>query len=294
MIERNIVDRVPKHAGRVKLTPVTGQPNYFTMERADEPTVEGTPLDKVTFDSIIQSRLTGRYYNVIPVLTLKNSTGGTTTPLPTSGWTLNGVANASTGMYAVKASSAINSTYSVEKAVDGKDDTNWGSLDGTQHTFTIVFPIAIKIKKIGLNMGRTGDTTNYSMSVQGSNNGESWTTLNTFTTFPDNMTEFSLSENVGDYSQYRLLFNKPDGARVYIDTLTIPEWEANSYSIDFISSEMPIDWSIGQRITVQIPTYAAFVVDGNTFNGVKVNTVLLSGRKYELTFNGTSFDAKGV
>jgi hypothetical protein len=286
MIERNIVDRVPTHAGRIKLTPVAGRPNYFDMERADEPTVEGTPLDKATFNSIIQSRLTGRYYNVIPMLTLKNSTGGTTTPLPTSGWTLNGVANASSGIYAVYASSAINSTYSVEKAVDGKDDTNWGSLDGTQHTFTIVFPIAIKIKKIGLNMGRTGNTTNYSMSVQGSNNGESWTTLNTFTTFPDNMTEFSLSENVGDYSQYRLLFNKPDGARVYIDTLTIPEWEANSYSIDFVSSEMPIDWSIGQRVTIQVPTYAAFVVDGNTFNGIKVNTVLLSGRKYELTYNG--------
>ena len=99
---------------------------------------------------------------------------------------------------------------------------------------------------------------------------------------------------VGDYSQYRLVFNKPDGARVYIDTITIPEWEAHSYSIDFISSEMPIDWSIGQRVTIQVPTYAAFIVDSNTFNGVKVNTILLSGRKYELTYNGTSFDAKGV
>ena len=108
------------------------------------------------------------------------------------------------------------------------------------------------------------------------------------------MTEFTLSTTVGDYSQYRLVFNKPDGARVYIDTLTVPEWEARSYSIDFISSEMPIDWSIGQRVTIQVPNYAAFIVDSNTFNGIKVNTILLSGRKYELTYNGTSFDAKGV
>ena len=294
MIEKNIVDRVPTKPGQIKLTPVSGQADVFIMERADEPTVEGTPLDKATFNSIIQSRLTGRYYNTLPMLTLIETMAGNTNILPTSGWTLNGITNASTVTYSVYASSAINSTYSVEKAVDGKDDTNWGSLDGTVHTFTMVFPIAIKIKKIGLNMGRTGNTTNYSMVVQGSNDGASWTNLNTFTAFPDNMTEFTLSTTVGDYSQYRLVFNKPDGARVYIDTLTVPEWEARSYSIDFISSEMPIDWSIGQRVTIQVPNYAAFIVDSNTFNGIKVNTILLSGRKYELTYNGTSFDAKGV
>ena len=294
MIEKNIVDRVPKYAGRVKLTPVSGQENIFDMERADAPTVVGTPIDKATFNSIIQSRLTGRFYNTLPALTLKETVTGNTNILPTSGWTLNGVANASTGVYSVYASSAINSTYSVEKAVDGKDDTNWGSLDGTQHTFTMVFPIAIKIKKIGLNMGRTGNTTNYSMVVQGSNDGASWTNLNTFTAFPDNMTEFTLSTTVGDYSHYRLVFNKPDGARVYIDTITIPEWEARRYSIDFISSEMPLDWSVGQRVTIQAPNYAAFVVESNTFNGVKVNTILLSGRKYELRYNGSTFDAKEV
>ena len=294
MIEVDFKDRVPKYAGRVKLTPVSGQEHTFDMVRADAPTVAGTPIDKATFNSIIQSRLTGRYYNTLPMLTLIETMGGNTNILPTSGWTLNGITNATTVTYSVYASSAINSTYSVEKAVDGKDDTNWGSLDGTQHTFTMVFPIAIKIKKIGLNMGRTGNTTNYSMVVQGSNDGASWTNLNTFTAFPDNMTEFTLSTTVGDYSHYRLVFNKPDGARVYIDTLTVHEWEAHSYSIDFISSEMPIDWSIGQRVTIQVPAYAAFIVDSNTFNGIKVNTILLSGRKYELTYNGTSFDAKGV
>lgn len=294
MIEKNIVDRVPTHAGRIKLSPVEGSPDHFVMERADDPIVEGTPLDKATLDSIIQSRLTGRFYDLSPVLIIKNTTAGTTTPLPTSNWTVTNLTSATSGIYKIVASSAINSTYSVEKAVDGKDDTNWGSLDGTQHTFTIIFPIAIKIKKIGLNMGRTGDITNYSMTVQGSNNGTSWTNLNTFTAFPDNMTEFTLSTTVGDYSQYRLVFNKPDGGRVYIDTLTIPEWEVRSYSIDFTSNEMPVVWDIGQRVSVQVPTYAAVSVDSNTFNGVKVNTILLSGRKYDLRYNGSTFDAKEV
>lgn len=293
MIEKNIVDRVPTHVGRIRLTPVTGQPNIFDMVRADEPTVEGTPLDKATFESIIQSRLTGRFYNVTPMLTLKNSTGGTTTPLPTSGWTLNGVANASTGMYAVYASSAINSTYSVEKAVDGKDDTSWGSIEGTEHTYTIIFPIAVNIKQIGLLLGRSGDTTGINWVIQGSNNGTTWTNLYTSSTYNIDFTTYTLT-TTGDFSQYRITFNVPHAPRIYITSLTIPEWEANSYSIDFISNGMPVDWSIGQRVTIQIPTYAAFVVDGNTFNGVKVNTILLSGRKYELTYNGSTFDAKGV
>lgn len=41
-------DRVPLHPGRVKLAPVAGEENTFDMTRADEPTQEGTPLNKAT------------------------------------------------------------------------------------------------------------------------------------------------------------------------------------------------------------------------------------------------------
>ena len=41
-------DRIPKYAGRVKLTPVANQPNIYDMERADEPLETGTPLNKAT------------------------------------------------------------------------------------------------------------------------------------------------------------------------------------------------------------------------------------------------------
>ena len=50
MIE--VLDRVPKYPGRVKLAPVVGQENTYDMIRADEPIVEGTPINKVLFDSI--------------------------------------------------------------------------------------------------------------------------------------------------------------------------------------------------------------------------------------------------
>lgn len=41
-------DRVPLYPGRVKMIPVAGQANTFDMVRADEPTAEGTPLNKST------------------------------------------------------------------------------------------------------------------------------------------------------------------------------------------------------------------------------------------------------
>ena len=39
-------DRVPLYPGRVTLTPVSGQANTYDMVRADQPTEQGTPLNK--------------------------------------------------------------------------------------------------------------------------------------------------------------------------------------------------------------------------------------------------------
>lgn len=293
MVEKNIVDRVPTKAGRVELIDENGQSKFYTMKRADEPTVEGTPIDKATLDSIIQSRLTGRFYNITPFPTVKDTTNGTTTPLPSSNWTVTNLTSATSSIYKVVASSAINSEYSVEKAVDGNDDTSWGSEYGTTHTYTLIFPIAINIKKISMLLGRSGSTTGVNWTIQGSNDGISWTTLFSSSSFPTSLTTYTLT-TTGDYSQYKIAFNVPQAPRVYITTLAIPEWAANSYTLSFLANNMPQTWDIGQRVTVQVPIYAALAVDSNTFNGVKVNTILLSGRKYELRYNGASFDAKEV
>lgn len=41
-------DRIPLYPGRVTLTPVAGQANTYDMTRADQPTQEGTPINKAT------------------------------------------------------------------------------------------------------------------------------------------------------------------------------------------------------------------------------------------------------
>ena len=50
----NVVDRVPTYPNRVKITHSNGSSEYVTWERADEPTVPGTPINKALFDSIVE------------------------------------------------------------------------------------------------------------------------------------------------------------------------------------------------------------------------------------------------
>lgn len=46
------VDRVPTYANRVKITPESGDAYYATMERADSPIENGTPLNAETFNKM--------------------------------------------------------------------------------------------------------------------------------------------------------------------------------------------------------------------------------------------------
>lgn len=47
-----VVDRVPTYPNRIKISREDGSSEYVTWERADEPVVEGTPINKALFDSI--------------------------------------------------------------------------------------------------------------------------------------------------------------------------------------------------------------------------------------------------
>ena len=49
-LKTDVKDRVPLYPGRVKMTPVSGQANTYDMVRADQPTQEGTPINKALFD----------------------------------------------------------------------------------------------------------------------------------------------------------------------------------------------------------------------------------------------------
>ena len=76
-------NRVPTKPGRIKLTDDSGNVKYYYMERADEPTVEGTPLNKATlFDSENESR----YACELPNNALKMLTKEWQVSVPAAGW----------------------------------------------------------------------------------------------------------------------------------------------------------------------------------------------------------------
>lgn len=59
-------DRVPIYPGRVTLTPVSGQANTFDLVRADQPTQEGTPLNKASLLKDATAALFGKTNAAVP------------------------------------------------------------------------------------------------------------------------------------------------------------------------------------------------------------------------------------
>ena len=265
---------------------------YYVMERADEPIEQGTPIDKALFNSIIHSRLTGRYYPVTASSVVSDTKVSTVSPLPKSSWTLDGNTRAKSGAYEISASSVSTSDYSVEKALDGKTDTSWSSADGTEHTYTIKLPVALEVRKIKFMLGQTGSSY-FTTKFQGSTNGEDWNDLLTISEVPGEMTEYTLT-NTADYIYYRFHFTRGSSSRCYIMALEFSEYANNTHINIFTSEEMPAVWDEGQIVLIQTPVFQLTSVIANIFNGVSCNTVLQSNKRYELRYNGTSFDAREV
>lgn len=292
MKEIDFKDRVPTYPGRVKLSPIAGAENTYKMERADVPIEIGTPIDKALYNSIVQSRLTGRYYPLTAASVVHSSAVSTVSPIPKSSWALNGLTEATSGNYKISASSVSVENYSVEKATDGDEETSWSSADGTVHTFTIQLPIALEVRKVKLKLGRTGSSY-FTTKVQGSVNGENWVDLLTISEVPSELTEYTLTKT-GDYAYYRLHFTRGASSRVYIDAIEFSEYANNTHINIFTNEDMPAVWEVGQRVLVQLPAMQMESVISNIFNGITCNTVLQGGKRYELTYNGSTFDAKEV
>lgn len=59
-------DRIPLYPGRVKLNPVSGQANTYDLTRADQPTQEGTPLNKASLLKDATAALFGLPNTAVP------------------------------------------------------------------------------------------------------------------------------------------------------------------------------------------------------------------------------------
>lgn len=291
MIEKTFLDRVPTYPGRVKMTPVPGQANTFDMVRADSPTVDGTPIDKVTFDSIIQSRLTGRYY--APNYSrreLSSVVGLTTNPIPTSGWkVVDGVAT--NGGY--RGTSKGNNSDIAE--VFDTSTTTGISVSASEYWVQIELPQAITVKKVQTYVFTINTGVTVTTLVQGSNNGTSWETLATITGNQTGNTEVTLSKT-GEYKFYRLHMTSPTEATLRFYTFAFTSYDIKTYSMAYTVAEgWPNVWNEGQAALIQIPANAQTgAVVENTINGIPCATVLQLNKRYELRYTGSNFVAKEV
>lgn len=294
MLEKDIKDRVPTYPGRILLRPVADMPNYFEIVRADEPTVEGTPLDRAAFNSIIHSRLTGRYYAPTVSKTAIRTQTFLTNPIPKSGWVLDtsGMKGTS-GSYVVEVNS-LYSSYTPEKALDGSMSTEYRSDASGEILFKVTFPSAIKIKKIKMAFRAANYTYAVTTDLQGSNDGTSWSTLLSTTNKPDDLTEFTVT-TPGEYSQYRLRFTATETG-IYLYQFEVSECEISSYTNKYtLSSGVPGTWHTGQVILIQTPANVdSLAVEENTLNGITINRILQPSKRYELRYNGSAFDTKEV
>lgn len=299
MIEVDFKDRVPKHAGRVRLTPVSGQTDLFTMERADDPTEQGTPLDKATLESITKSRLTGRYYTpTVTKGTINSRNNVTANPIPNNGWIRHSLTSATNGEYTITASGSFGTDYALERATDGNQNTQWTSneyLNGDGVWWQIKLPTPIVVKSIKANLQ---DLSGYgqTFSFQGSTNGTGWVELTKgeFSSLTG-MTEYTFN-NTTEYSYYRMYFEGYNEYNAIMIEFSIANYNISTYKNSFsLTNGVPIAWTVGQRILVQTPSNVSTAGTlQNTLNGVSINTILQPSRRYELVYNGASFDAKEV
>ena len=297
MIEKEILDRVPLYPGRITLNPVEGAENTYDMVRADSPRVEGTPINKATLDSITQSRLTGRYYPVTVTRAIAQSTPIDGVLPPVGGWTVDSTGKVATkNLYRIEASSISVSDYSIEKSVDGKDETSWSSADGTLHTFTMQMPYQIKATSLRASIGRAG-TASFKWQLRGSNDNATWVNL---TPERDYTSEINvLISSPGDYSYYQMRFvlgsySSGQQSRAYIKEIALRDITVNTYNNVITAEGMPSTWTKGQRVTIQVPEFSSYVTAANTFMGITCNTILQPNKRYELVYNGSTFDAKEV
>lgn len=296
MQEVNIKDRVPTFPGRYKLTPVEGQPDFFDLARADEPTEPGTPLDKATLDSIIQSRLTGRFYDTEVTRSRDTAlTGLTVSPIPLSGWVYDTDNRliARSGQYVVEADSDQNT--SANRVNDVFKSSGWQSVGGLESWIKIYHSQALKVYKMRFTVVLQSSSSFTQFEIQGSANGTTWQTLGTYTSVTTNTAvEYTLS-SVSDYNYYRLVFTSDSSNRITVKDFAYTLYDVSSYTNEYTLVGMPLVWDRGQRLTIYTPLDVnTFAVASNTLNGVKINTILQAYKRYELTYNGTAFDAKGV
>lgn len=122
-------DRQSAKPGRVKLTMEDGTIKYATIERADEPTVEGTPLNKNT---LFNSNNSARYGVQTPSQAFELITHEWIAYVPAEGWS----ESATNGWYTNRVS--VDGMLEVYNPIATLAITSADTVDDEQETFGMI------------------------------------------------------------------------------------------------------------------------------------------------------------
>lgn len=291
MKEVDFKDRVPTYPGRVRLVHVDG--DLYDIVRADAPTSAGTALNRATFNSIVHSRLTGRYYPLAVSRAVLSSSGGGSDPIPASGWVENSYTEFTSGSYKLT-SSYPDYPNLAPRAFDSSTSTYWAAESDTGETWIAVdFGVRILVNKLSV-CWFSYDYDYFRVRFQGSNDGVIWHDIANTTGNRETPTEWAF-ENTTEYSQYRLVFTQSTENTMRLYDWSITGWVSNTYQNVFTTDGLPAAWTAGQRLMVETPAVVNTVgVVANTLNGITVNTILQPNKRYELRYTGSAFAAKEV
>ena len=160
-----VVDRVPTYPNRIKITREDGSTELLTWERADEPVVEGTPINKALFDSIAADLGNGlssaKTLYVSPTGSDALGDGSSTNPYATISKAVNALPQNLNG-YDVTiniAAGTYNEDVYIARTFGGVIILNGTSGD------------AVNVKSVRINYGSIVQVENIKLTVTGSYNG---------------------------------------------------------------------------------------------------------------------------
>jgi hypothetical protein len=295
MKEVTFADRVPTYPGRVVLTPVDGQANTFDMVRADDPIIEGTMLNKATFNSMIHSRLTGRYYLPTVARETVSSQDVTVNPIPASGWLNATTTTANLNGYEIYATAASSQSELITSAFDGNPNTYWLGLNNDVNYIGFKLPSAVQATKLKMKFAFTSGDINEA-KIQASNDWQNWDDVSgTFYVGNETvMTEREVNAKK-PYYYYRVLLSIYQDAGIYCYGLELAGYNVSTHRNAFTVENVPTVWTPYQRITIVTPADVnAMGIIENTLNGVRLDAILQPNKYYELIYNGSYFWVWGV
>lgn len=272
-----------------------------TIEMITEILQAGTPLNKLLFDSIKNEFLKQRSicgligkYNIPTIEIFAPISSGNYLPTFSS---------ETSGDFSVVASSFTGSSSAPYKALDGDESTYWRPDVTTSSSETNYLRIAldssIVLKQINLKYYADTNWNVSKYAIKVSNDNSNYETLSTGTLSKNvNGDIVSVLIDVNDLKKYQYVQIEFDGyIRLYSAEIT--KWISNtSYNIFALNNQID-SYEEQMRVLIQVPDE---FVGGN----IKLNINTLGEKiieyskgfekkqKYELTYNGTNFEAREV